>query len=89
MTGQVARFAQITPPARLEIQAPSASPETPLRQHARRIGKGIWHFLVVAISGPGLGEEYRTIDDSAMPSSYAAPIKRGSRGVRSLTHLYF
>ncbi len=48
----------------------------------RAVGRGIWRFLVNAISGPGL-------DDAAFPSSFEAPYRRGSRYVRSLWHMPF
>ena len=89
MTVQVARFAQITPQARVEILEPSAAPTPPVAPRLRRVGKRIWHLLVVAISGPGLGEEYWTIDESAMPSGFKAPYGRGSRYVRNLKHALF
>ena len=54
----------------------------------RPILKRIWSLLVVAVSGPGLGAS-GGIDDSAMPSGFMAPYRRGSRQVRNLWHLPF
>ena len=55
----------------------------------RSVAKSIWHWLVIVISGPGLGEEYKAIDETAMPSGFVVPYKRGSRQVRNLSHLLF
>ena len=62
--------------------ASEPSQKSPRGRRLRRVGRGIWRFLVNAISGPGL-------DDSALPSSFEAPYGRGSRQVRSLWHMPF
>ena len=76
MLSDVNRAARVT----IEEQCPS---------RLRSILKRVWHVLVIAFSGPGLGEESGVIDDSAMPSGFMAPYRRGSRQVRNLWHLQF
>ena len=77
------------------LQELSESKTFPVRRQPRgqaglrSISKRIWTFLVVAISGPGLGEEFKTIDETAMPSGFIAPYKSGSRQVRNLWHMPF
>jgi hypothetical protein len=57
---------------------------TRIRPHIRRASKRIWTFLVDAISGPGL--DGGGIDESAFPSGFMTPHRRGNRQVRNLWH---
>ena len=75
--------------ARIAVEKPRSSQRPPLTGRVLSLAKRIWHALVIAFSGPGLGEESGGIDDSAMPSGFMAPYKRGSRQVRNLWHQPF
>jgi hypothetical protein len=74
-----------TRPVEPGAPAAPASPR-PRGTRLRSVAKFIWHALVIAFSGPGLDEYDTGIDDSAMPSSFQAPYKNGSRQIRSLWH---
>jgi hypothetical protein len=93
MVVEVNRSIRIAPVRPGQKPEPSASaqmaPSEPRFRILRSVAKRVWHALVVAISGPGLGEEYRGIDETAMPSGFVVPYKRGSRQVRNLSHLLF
>lgn len=93
MVVEVNRSIRIRPvrPAHEPEAVPSAqmAPNESRFRLLRSVAKSIWHWLVIVISGPGLGEEYKTIDETAMPSGFMVPYKRGSRQVRNLSHLLF
>jgi hypothetical protein len=77
---------------RPEPEAKAQHPRPPVRPRVtatvRTVARWLWNALVVMISGPGL-EATGGIDDSAFPSGFEAPYRRGSRQIRSLFHAYF
>ncbi len=73
-------------PVAIRAEGPSAPQRGPASRRLRSYGKWIWHQLVIAFSGPGLGEGGGGIDDTAMPSGFMVPYKRGSSQVRNLWH---
>jgi hypothetical protein len=86
MLSDVNRAARITIE---EPGTPTSPPQsTPRPSRLRSLLKRVWSLLVVTVSGPGLGVS-GGIDDSAMPSGFMAPYRRGSRQVRNLWHLPF
>ena len=81
MVVQVNLSAPIARSSRTVVEE-SGSHQAPRGGRLRPIFRGVWRFMVNALSGPGL-------DDSKLPSSFEAPYGRGSRQVRSLWHMPF
>jgi hypothetical protein len=79
----------------MRAQQPEARTQNPRPPLRTTVARGLFRaFKLVAdgvvyvVSGPGLGATGE-IDDSALPSGFEAPYRRGSRQIRSLFHAFF